>query len=101
MHAAGAGEVERMRRGRAHGDARAHHPHARQRGGVGVDAAAGGDEVVGVRRRQAAERNVVDMILGERVPDDGRSAWSCSSIGQAVRPIASAKRVAASSRHLR
>ena len=69
VHAAGAGEVERMRRRRAHRDARSHHAHARQRGEVGIDAAAGGDDVVGVGRRQAAERHVVHVILGKRLPD--------------------------------
>jgi hypothetical protein len=36
-----------------------------QRGAIGVDAAAGGNNIVGLRRRQAAERHVVDMILVE------------------------------------
>ena len=48
MNTAGAGEIERMRRRGAHGDARTHYPHARQRRIVGIDAPPGGDDVVGI-----------------------------------------------------
>ena len=53
---------------RAHGHARAHDARTGERGGVAIHAAAGGDEIVGVGRQEGTERNVVDMILGERVP---------------------------------
>ncbi len=45
-----------------------HHAHARECRQIGVDAAAGRDEVVGFRRREAAERNVVGVVLGKRLP---------------------------------
>src|SRR5262249_38545567 len=54
---------------RPHGDARPHHPHARQRGEIGVDAAAGRDQIIGLGRCQAAERNVVHVVFGKRLPD--------------------------------
>ena len=37
MHAARAGKIERVRRRRAHGDARTHDAHARKRGDITVD----------------------------------------------------------------
>ena len=57
-----------MRGGRTHRDARAHHADGRQRIDVGVDAAAGGDDVVGVLRQHAAERDVVDVAVRKRLP---------------------------------
>src|SRR5262249_47289219 len=45
LHAASAGEIERVRGGRPHRDAGAHHPHARQRRGIGIDTTANGDEI--------------------------------------------------------
>ena len=53
----------------AHRDAGAHDAHARERGKIGVDAAAGRDDVVGFDRRHAAERNVVRVIFRECLPD--------------------------------
>ncbi len=58
-----------MRCGRAHGDTRPHHPHARQRGRVAVDAAARRHDILGLRRHEAAERHIVQMIVAERLPD--------------------------------
>ena len=69
LHAAAAGEIERVRGGRPHGDAGAHDPHARERRAVAVDAAAGRHDVVGLGRDQAAERHVVQVVVGERLPD--------------------------------
>ena len=83
-----AGEVERMRGGGAHRDARAHHAHARERRDVAVDAAPGRHDVVGLGRHEAAERHVVQVVVAERLPDIALGR-SCSSIGQAVRAIAS------------
>ena len=48
MHAALAGEIEGMGGGRAHGHARAHHPDARKRGHIGVDAAARRHQIVDI-----------------------------------------------------
>ena len=80
MHAAVAGEVERVRRRRAPWRCRAHHAHARERGEIGVDAAAGGDHVVGFGRRQAAERNVMQC------DPRGTSARHSPRRGRAARP---------------
>lgn len=68
VHAAAAGEIECVRSGCAYRHARPHHAHAGERGLVGVDAAAGGDDVVGFLRRKAAERHVVDVVPVENVP---------------------------------
>src|SRR5688500_15938320 len=65
VHAARAGKVERVRRARAHGDARPHDAHAGERRRVAVDAAPGGDEVVAVRGQHAAQGHGMDVVVAE------------------------------------
>src|SRR5690348_16608028 len=62
------GDVERVGRRRPHRDARPHDAHRRQCHRVGVDAAAGRDQVVGFRRDQAAEGDEVHVIVAEHLP---------------------------------
>src|SRR5918992_1740489 len=62
VHAALAGQLERVRGAGAHGRARAHHADAGQRGGVAVDAATGGEEVVHVRGGHGTQRYVVHVV---------------------------------------
>ena len=69
VHAAGAGEIQRVGSRRAHGNARAHHAHAGERGIVGIDAASGCDDIVAFGRHQTAERHIVHMILSKSLPD--------------------------------
>ena len=57
-----------MGRGGAHRGARAHHPHAGQRGGVPVHAAPGRHQVVRARRRHRAQRHVVHVVRAEHLP---------------------------------
>src|SRR5690606_30193193 len=68
VHTAGAGEIERMRGGHAHGDARPHDAHARERRGIGIDAAPGGSDVVALDRKQTPQRDVVHVVLVEYDP---------------------------------
>ena len=59
---AGARQVERVRGGRAHRDARTHDADGRQRAHVRIHAPPRGDDVVGVPGHHARERDVVDVV---------------------------------------
>ena len=69
LYTAAAGEVERVGRSGTHGDAGAHDSHAGQRRAIAIDAAADGDDIVGFLRNEAAERDVVHVIVGKRLPE--------------------------------
>ena len=87
MHAARAGEIERVRGRRAHRDARAHHAHAGKRRDIAVDVAPGRDHVVALGRHQAAERHGVQVIVAETPPTRGPAACRAArSASRCARP---------------
>lgn len=57
-----------MRRRRAHGDAGTHHPDGRECNRVTIDAAAGGDEIVGLAMEHRAQRDLMDLAVAELLP---------------------------------
>src|SRR5436190_2201969 len=69
LNAAAAGNIERVRRGGAHGNARTHDAYARKRGTVSINATAGSDDILRLGRNQTAERHIVHVVICEGLPD--------------------------------
>ena len=91
MHRARSGQVERVRGGGAHRDARAHHADRRQRLDVARPRTGPRPRCCRRRRDHAAERDVVDVVGLER-SQCTRSFALCSSTHHAQRAAASAGR---------
>ena len=68
VYATAAGQIESMRRGRSHGNAGTHDTNAREGRRIAVDAPSGSDEIVCPLGYQAAHRDVVYVVVAERLP---------------------------------
>src|SRR6185503_20178452 len=70
MNGSGPGQIERMRGGGAHRNARSHDADRREGTDVRVHASTGRDDVVGSGGHHAREWNVVDVIGWKLLPVD-------------------------------